>query len=116
MEKIVIILCVVTASFLAVHSVYGETAYQVTFVTEECNGDSGMATVAIDQVYKVQSAGCSDSQGRQMKQLLVHNASGSYDAYSLSTEEADAVMKEIKGYMTARRNLLERSEAIIVKP
>ena len=92
------------------------SAYQVTFATAECNGDSGFATVGVDQIYKIQSAGCVGEDGQQLKQLLVHDDAGSYNVYTLTEEESENVTKEIKAYMAARRGILERSNAIIVKP
>lgn len=91
-------------------------AYQVTFETLDCNGDIGFATVGVDQIYKIQSAGCAGGDGKPLKQLLVHDNAGSYNVYTLSQEESVNINKEIKAYMDARRGILERSEAIIVKP
>ncbi len=111
-------LCILT--FLAVLSLntgtWAETPYQVTFATQECNGDTGFATIGIDLIYKVESSGCTAADGSQLKQLLVHNGAGSYDVYSVTEQESENIMKEIKAYMNARRGLLERSDAIIVKP
>ena len=92
------------------------SAYQVTFETLDCNGDSGFATVGVDQIYKIQSAGCAGADGVPLKQLLVHDSSGSYTVFTLSQEESENINKEIKAYMDARRGILERSDAIIVKP
>jgi hypothetical protein len=91
-------------------------AYQVTFETLDCNGDSGFATVGVDQIYKIQPAGCAGADGTSLKQLLVHDGSGSYNVYTISQEESENINREIKAYMAARRGILERSEAIIVKP
>lgn len=82
----------------------------------DCNGAAGFATVGIDQIYKMQAAGCTGPDGNQLQQLLVHNGSGSYNVYTLTEEEAGNINKEIKAYMDARRGILERSDAIIIKP
>lgn len=92
------------------------SSYQVTFETMDCNGATGFVTVGVDEIFKVQSAGCSGPDGETLKQMLVHNGSGSYNAYTLTEEESQGVRKEIKDYMTSRRKLLDRSNTIIVKP
>jgi len=98
------------------HAAAQAEPYQVTFATMECSGATGFATVGIDQIYKFQAAGCAGPDGKQLQQLLVHNGSGSYSAYTLTETEAENVNKEIKAYMAARRGILERSDAVIVKP
>lgn len=90
--------------------------YQITFETTDCNGDTGFSTVGIDEIFKIQSAGCSGPDGSPLKQILIHDGSGSYNVYTLTEEESKNVRKEIKDYMASRRGLLDRSDAIIVKP
>ncbi len=108
---VIVFVCVL---FLTVGAI--AAPYQVTFETTDCNGDTGFVTVAIDEIFKVQSAGCSDSTGTQLKQMLIHNGSGSYNAYTLTEEESKNVRQEIKDYMASRRKLLDRSNAVIVQP
>ena len=117
MKKIT--LCFFTILFFACLAMVGAavaSTYQVTFETTDCNGDTGFSTVGVDEVYKIQSAGCSGPEGAPLKQMLVHDGSGSYTAYTLTEEESKNVRKEIKDYMAARRGVLDRSNAIIVKP
>lgn len=116
MKNIFTVLFTALLTLFLFSSAFAETPYQVTFETQECNGDTGFATVGIDLIYKVESAGCNAADGSPLKQLLVHNSSGSYDVYTISQQESENIMKEIKNYMNARRGLLERSDAIIVKP
>jgi hypothetical protein len=92
------------------------SSYQVTFETTGCSGNTGFATVMVGEIYKVQSAGCSGPSGETLKQMLTYNGNGSYNAYTLTEEESNNVSKEIKDYMNSRRNLLDRSNAIIVAP
>ena len=117
MEKIT--LCFFAILFFACLAMVGvaiASSYQVTFETTDCNGDTGFSTVGVAEVYKIQSAGCSGPEGIPLKQMLVHDGSGSYTAYTLTEEESKNVRKEIKDYMAARRGVLDRSNAIIVKP
>ncbi len=117
MRSQVTALCIVFVLLALSGPVYADSAvYQVIFETLDCNGDSGFATVGVDQIYKIQSAGCAGDDGKPLKQLLVHDGYGSYNVYTLSQEESGNINKEIKAYMDARRGILERSEAIIVKP
>ncbi len=96
---------------------YAES-YQVVFETIDCDGSTGFATVGVETIYKIIEADCShpDNPDEKLKQLLVNDYRGSYNTYTLSHEEAGEMMQEVKAYMRARRELLERSEAIIVKP
>ncbi len=117
MQKITLCFFAVLFFFcLAMVGVASASPYQVTFETTDCNGDTGFTTVGVDEVFKIQSAGCSGPDGAPLKQMLVHDGSGSYTAYTMTEEESKNVRKEIKDYMAARRGVLDRSNAIIVKP
>ena len=96
--------------------VAGASSYQVTFETTDCNGDTGFATVGVEKIFKIQSAGCGGPDGKPLKQMLIHDGSGSYNLYTLTEEEAKNVKKEIKDYMAARRGVLDRSQGVIIKP
>ena len=102
--------------FLVVAGSIQAAPYQVTFETTECSGDTGFTTVGVNEIFKIQSAGCSGPDGTPLKQMLVHDGSGSYNAYTLTEEESKNVKKEIKDYMAARRGVLDRPGAVIVKP
>jgi len=110
--------CISTLLLLAVALSAEAEPYQVIFETIDCSGSTGFATVAVNNIYKVEDADCShpDQPAQKLKQMLVHEESGSYNAYTLSQEQAKEVMLEVKAYMKARRNLLERSDAVIVNP
>jgi len=92
--------------------------YQVVFETVDCDGGKGFATVGVETIYKIIDADCThpDNPDQHLKQLLVNDASGSYTTYTLSHEEARDIMTQVKGYMKAKRGLLERSDAVIVNP
>jgi hypothetical protein len=91
-------------------------SYKVVFETMDCSGNSGFATVSPDEIYKVNNGDCSDPEnpGKKLKQLLVHDGSGSYIAYSLTQEEARSVMQDVKEYMRSRKGVLDRSESVII--
>ena len=115
MNRIAIIVSVFLFIFVSV-GIAQASPYQVTFETTECNGDTGFTTVGVDQIFKIQAGDCSGPDGRPLKQMLVHDGSGSYLAYTLTEEEAKNVKGEIKAYMAARRGVLEKPGAVIVKP
>lgn len=109
--------CVMVLSVLVMLAATAQASpYQVTFETTDCNGDTGFITLGVDEIFKIQAGDCTGADGKPLKQMLVHNGSGSYSAYTLTEEEAQNVQKEIKAYMAARRGVLERPGAVIVKP
>ena len=91
-------------------------SYKIIFETMDCSGNTGFATVGLDEIYKLGNGDCSepDNPGRKLKQLLVHDGSGSYTAYTLTRDEAKNVMRDMKEYMQARKGVLERSDSIII--
>lgn len=91
-------------------------SYKVVFETMDCSGNTGFATVGPDEIYKVGNGDCTDpnNPGKKLKQLLVHDGSGSYTAYSLTQEEARNVMLDVKDYMKSRKGVLDRSDAVII--
>ena len=93
-----------------------DDTYKVIFETMDCNGNGGFATVGADEIYKIEDGDCSHPQhpGQKLKQLLIHDGTGSYKAYTLSQEAAKNVMIDVKEYMQARKGVLERSDSIII--
>ncbi len=100
---------------LAVPAVWS-SEYQVIFETTSCNGESGFATVKVEDIYKIESAGCTvpGKPGEKLKQILVKNSSGSYDTFTLTQSEAKTVVSDIKLYMKAKLKSLENSSTLII--
>lgn len=113
MKQIVLMIVLL---FLVVTEVCCAEPQKVAFETTDCSGASGFATISVDSIYKIQDGDCNDPNNpeQRLKQLLVHNGSGSYNIYSLGQGEAREVMNEVKAYMKARRGALERSNTIIL--
>ncbi len=90
--------------------------YQVIFETTECSGQTGFATVKINTIYRIESADCASPHNpkEKLKKLLVNDGSGSYIAYTLTQNEAQKVIADMREYMKARLKLMERSNAIII--
>ncbi|HIP39666.1 MAG TPA: hypothetical protein EYG88_09855 [Desulfocapsa sulfexigens] len=93
-----------------------DNSYKIVFETMDCSGNTGFATVGPDEIYKLGNGDCSNPEdpGKKLKQLLVHDGSGSYNAYTLTQEEAKNVMLDVKDYMKSRKGVLDRSNAIII--
>lgn len=91
--------------------------YKVAFETMSCNGDIGFAVVSADAIHKIEKGDCADPDDTQeyLMRMLVKDGSGSFAVYTLTRDEARAVMKEIKSYMRARRKALESSETVIIE-
>ncbi|RUM44305.1 MAG: hypothetical protein DSY80_04540 [Desulfocapsa sp.] len=104
-----------TLSLLASTACAGDN-YKVIFETMDCSGNTGFATVGADEIYKMNNGDCSDPNdpAKKLKQLLVHDGSGSYTVYNLTQDEARNVMKEMKEYMKSRKGVLDRSDAVII--
>ena len=94
---------------------YAES-YKVAFETKTCDGNNGFVSLSIESIYKIQEGDCidPDNPSQKLKQLLVHNGSGSYNIHSLGQDEAQDVMDEVKAYLKARRNAIERANTVIV--
>ena len=94
-----------------------ESAYMITFQTTDCNGDTGIASVEIDRIYKIKSISCEPPyQDARLKQVLVHSRTlhDSFDVFTIDEKEADNIQKQIQAYMDARRKLLENGAPIIL--
>jgi len=119
MKKImlaVLFLVLFIAAGAAAESAYMIT-YMITFQTTDCNGDTGIASVEIDRIYKIKSISCEPPyQDARLKQVLVHSRTlhDSFDVFTIDEKEADNIQKQIQAYMDARRKLLENGTPIIL--
>ncbi len=107
----------ITALFcLTAGSVWAGTlsAYQVMFETTDCNGQTGFASAKIEQIYRIEPAGCTGPDGKPIKKILLKNGQGSYDVLLLSDESAREVMGEIRAYMRAKRKMVENGNALVI--
>ncbi len=94
-----------------------ESSYMITFQTTDCNGDTGLASVEIDRIYKIETIECDPPhQSAKRKQVLVFSRTlhGSYDVFTVDEKEAVTIQKQIQAYMDARRKLLENGTPIIL--
>jgi hypothetical protein len=94
------------------------SSYMVTFQTTDCNGDTGIASVEINRIYKIKSISCEPPyQAARRKQVLATSKAlhGSYDVFTIDEKEAVNIQKQIQDYMDARRKLLENGSPIILQ-
>ncbi len=113
MKKIV--LAILFMCLVVTELCYAEP-YKVVFETIDCDGKSGFLTISIESIYKIQDGDCNDPNNpeQRLKQLLVHDGSGSYKSHSLDQDAAREGMDEVKAYMKARRGVLERANTVIL--
>ena len=112
--------------------------YQITFQTNDCNGDTGLATVVVNSIYKIESITCDiPHEQNKRKQILIKSkiattgSSGqdpifavnrlqpvvvdSYNVMTVTEEEAVKIQQDIDRYMQARRKLLEKGSSVIIQ-
>ncbi len=114
--KIPMLISTLLMLFFLSSSAHAGDDYKVIFETMDCSGNTGFATVGADEIYKMNNGDCTDPNdpAKRLKQLLVHDGSGSYKVYNLTQDEARNVMMELKEYMKSRKGILDRSEAVII--
>lgn len=91
--------------------------YQVMFETMDCDGETGFATALVEDIHKIENAPCDNPEGKafeKLKQILIRNATGSYDTLTLTAEESENVISEMRLYMKAKRKALENSSTLII--
>jgi hypothetical protein len=90
-------------------------SYQVVFETTSCTGDSGFASVAVENVYKVENGDCfAPGSKKKLKKILVRNGKGSFDTFTLTAEEAKSVISDLKDYQRAKLKNLENAHTLII--
>jgi hypothetical protein len=83
---------------------------KVTFQTTDCAGATGMASVDVDLIDRLQPLTC--DSGRKLKQVLVKSASGSFEVFTVAETEAGKIEAQIQQAMESRRKGLEHSDTI----
>ncbi len=73
---------------------------EVTVETTECSGDIGFSSFFSSDLYKIQSADCSDPNepGKKLQQVLLKSTSGvsSYNVLWVTQAEARSIMQQIR--------------------
>jgi hypothetical protein len=109
---------VILAAFAEVGIAGGISDTQVSFQTTECNGDTGFASVDLEKIWRIKSAGCSspDKPDQQLMQVLVKSTTGlvKYEVFTVAPTEADYIQAQIKAHMAAKRKALEGGDTVII--
>lgn len=117
--KYILMLATLFLVFASIITMAGaESTYMVTFQTRDCNGDTGMVSIEINRIYKIETMECDPpSQGAKRKQVLVTSKTlpGSYDVFTVDGKEAISIQKQIQAYIDARRKLLENGHSVILQ-
>jgi len=85
---------------------------KVTFRTLDCTGATGLASVNVDHITRIQPYDCSN--GRRLKQVLVRAASGVNEAYTLGEDEAPKLEAQIERLMGSRQKALEQTRPVVI--
>jgi hypothetical protein len=95
----------------------GISDFQITFQTTDCNGNMGIASVNVEEIYRIQSMQCDPGSTLELKQVLVKSASGvtNYEVFTVTADEAKQIQDQIKFYMNSRRKALEKGSSIVVE-
>jgi len=89
--------------------------YKVTVNTTECNGDTGFASIDIQNFYRIETTDCApEKPDLKLKQVLVKSSNG-YDVFNVTLEDAKHLQQEIKRYMDAKRRALENGSTVILE-
>lgn len=117
--KLPSLLCGILLAFAAIagHADSAFKPYKITLQTTDCNGQTGMASVNVDHVVKIQTISCTEPPGRTLRQVLVRSGTdpASYDAYTVTDEESSRIQRQIESYMRAREKALEESKSLIIE-
>jgi len=109
-----LIIKLLLSSIILVSMSYAKsTSYQVAFETTACDGETGFATVNIEDIDKIQSGSCL-YEGKKLKKLLV-NKNGSFVTYTMTNDEAKQVMLDVKLYNRMRLKMMENSSTLVIE-
>lgn len=85
---------------------------KVTFRTVDCAGAAGLASVDVDRITRLQPYDCPN--GRRLKQVLTHGATGVGEVYTVTEDESAKLEAQIERVMASRQKAIEQSRPIII--
>ncbi|MES9899269.1 MAG: caspase family protein [Sedimenticola sp.] len=92
---------------------------EVTVETTECGGETGFTSFFSSDLYKIQSADCSDPNepGKKLQQVLLKSTSGvsSFSVLWVTQAEARSIMQQIRESRGAKLKHLTKPKVIIKK-
>jgi hypothetical protein len=86
---------------------------KVTFQTTDCSGATGLASVNVDYIARIQPYDCPN--GRKLKQVLTRAPAGIGEAFLISGEESTRLQTRIQQIMDARQKALEQQKPIVIQ-
>lgn len=85
---------------------------KVTFRTVDCAGATGLASVDVDRITRVQPYDCPN--GRKLRQVLTRGIAGVGDVYTVTEDESAKLEAQIERVMASRQKAIEQSRPIII--
>jgi len=85
---------------------------KVTFRTSDCSGASGLASVNVDHISRIQPYDCPN--GRKLKQVLTRTPGSANEVFTVTAEEAVKLEAQIQRIMDARQKALEQTQPVII--
>jgi hypothetical protein len=86
---------------------------KVTFRTSDCAGASGLGSVNVDHITRIQPSDCAN--GRKLKQVLTRTPDGVNEVFTISEDEALKLEAQIQRIMDARQKALEQTKPIVIQ-
>jgi hypothetical protein len=84
---------------------------KVTTHTIDCDGASGMGSVNVDHISRIQPYTCTN--GRKLKQVLTRAPAGA-EVFTITEDEAVKVEAQIQRIMDVRQKALEQTRPIVI--
>ncbi|MEJ1355334.1 MAG: caspase family protein [Candidatus Sedimenticola sp. (ex Thyasira tokunagai)] len=99
--------------------VFAVEPIEITVETTECGGEIGFTSFFSSDLYKIQSADCSDPNepGKKLQQVLLKSTSGvsSFNVLWVTQAEARSIMQQIRESRGAKLKHLTKPKVIIKK-
>jgi len=86
---------------------------KVSFQTTDCSGATGLASVNVDHITRVQPYTCPN--GRKLSQVLTRPPAGTGEAFLITPEESVKLQARIDQIMDARRKAIEQQKPVIIQ-
>ena len=87
-------------------------ALKVTFRTSDCTGATGLGSVNVDHISRIQPYDCPN--GRKLKQVLTRTPGGTNEVFTITDDEALKLEAQIQRIMDTRQKTLEQTKPIII--
>jgi hypothetical protein len=84
---------------------------KVTMRTSDCDGASGMGSVNVDHISRIQPYTCTN--GRKLKQVLTRTPAGA-EVFTITEDESVKVEAQIQRIMEVRQKALEQTRPIVI--